>query len=133
MALEDSNADEPELSPTEKLEKAHGEALDKWEEDVPDTKVRQDIIDHITATGEIPEGANLSEGQVDAVYAGYVNHISHEIMAPLGLNFDTWVKHIDPSEYGALYGLVLKGDWTTIHRHAAKVKDQMRRKPELYK
>ncbi len=130
-ALEDNDG-EPELSPTEKLNKAHSDALDKWEEDVPEEKVRQDIIDHIAATGEIPVGANLSEGQIDAVYDGYVNHITHEIMAPLGLDFNVWMEHIDPSEHGALYGLVLKGDWATIHRHAANVKDQMRRHPEMY-
>ena len=114
------------------MNKAFDDAMEQWETDTPDESIRQDIVDHITQTGTIPEGANISEGQVDAVFEGFSNHIQNEILSPLGLTLDQWGEHIDPAEQGTLYGLILRGDWATLHKHAAAVKDQMRRNPEWY-
>lgn len=126
MVDEQENEQEEEKT-TEEIFEAHGEALDKWEKDVPDEATREEIVDHITRTGEIPEGASLSPGQIDAVYDGYMRHIQNEITGPLGLDINTWVENIAESDIPQIYGLVLKGDWGAVRAHASAVKDHIRR------
>jgi len=132
---EKQEAEQEQETPEEKqarVLKAHSDAIQKWEADTHDRAEQQAIVDHIAQTGELPEGAKLEPSQVDAIYDGYVQHISNNILADVGLDFETWMNHVDESEHPVLMGLALKGDWATIHHHAARVKDQMRRRPELY-
>lgn len=119
---------------TEAVFKAHGEALDKFEADIPDEAQRADVLEKIIEAADLPE--NLSEvtpEQFVAVYDGYVRHIQEEITGPLGLDYETWMEHLDPAHYSALYRMALKGDWGPVRAHAKAVKDQMWRHPDWYR
>lgn len=130
MAGEQDDADEldaedDDLTPEEKANKAHQELLDgadravnRWAEAQP-VEVQQAVVDAYAETGIIDhEAAGVDKVEAMIVEAAFTQRLVRGVLAPVGLTLESWSEHIDEAELPAFRRAVVRGDWALLTRHA---------------